>query len=94
MCPIPTSPKLVRIHAYDYAALIVPTLLCRMPVVMPQCVLFAAGAAEGRHALEVADHAGAVIDIAAAAGAARFSGAFVDVTALQPVRAAMLSSER
>ena len=52
-----------------------------MPVVMPQCVLFAAGAAEGRHALEIADHAGAVIDIAAAAGAARFSGAFVDVAA-------------
>ena len=44
-------------------------------------MLFAAGAAEGRHALEVADYAGAVIDIAAATCAARFAGAFVDVAA-------------
>ena len=49
---------------------------------MPQGVLPAPAAAEGRHTLQVADDARAVIDVARTAMAAGVQGALVDMAAL------------
>ena len=44
-------------------------------------MLFATTATEGGYTFQVADDAGAVVDVAAAAGGAGVQGAFVDVAA-------------
>ena len=48
---------------------------------MPERVFFASSAGEGGYAFQVADDAGAVVDVVAAAGGAGMQGAFVDVAA-------------
>ena len=44
-------------------------------------MLFATTAGEGGYAFQIADDAGAVVDVVAAAGGAGVQGAFVDVAA-------------
>ena len=46
---------------------------------MPECVFFAPSATEGGYALQVADDAGAVVDVVATASGTGVQGAFVDV---------------
>ena len=46
---------------------------------MSERVLFAPSATECRYAFQIADDAGAIVDVVAAAGRAGVQGAFVDV---------------
>ena len=48
---------------------------------MSECVFFAPSATEGGYAFQVADDAGAVVDVVATAGRAGVQGAFVDMAA-------------
>ena len=48
---------------------------------MPECVFFAPSATEGGYALQVADDAGAVVDVVATASGTGVQGAFVDMAA-------------
>ena len=48
---------------------------------MSERMLFATTAGEGGYAFQIADDAGAVVDVVAAAGGAGVQGAFVDMTA-------------
>ena len=50
-------------------------------MIMSERMLFASSAGEGGYAFQIADDAGAVVDVVAAAGGACVQGAFVDVTA-------------
>ena len=58
-----------------------PFLLLLLAVVMPQRVFFAPSAREGGYAFQVADDAGAVVDVVRTAGGTGVQGAFVDVAA-------------
>ena len=48
---------------------------------MPECVLFATTATKGGYTLQIADDAGAVVDIMATAGGTGVQGAFIDMAA-------------
>ena len=48
---------------------------------MPECVLFTPSATECGYAFQIADDAGAVVDVVTTAGGTGVQGAFVDVAA-------------
>ena len=59
-----------------------PFLLLLLAVVMPERMFFAPSATKCRYAFQVADDAGAIVDVVRAASGAGMQGAFVDVAAL------------